>query len=104
MGTVSEHVDATVGQILAPFVIEHHRRTGADVDTVADVVAGDHVLVLLALLYAELPGVVDEAVQGIDVAQAGQVFRRRRVHVAADNAAAQTAGQIRERIALLVPS
>ncbi len=79
MDTESQHVDATIGQTLAPFVVEHHRRTGADVATLADVVGGDHVLIGLALLYAGLPAVADEVVQGIDVAQAGEVFRRRRV-------------------------
>lgn len=103
MNTEAPHVHATVGRVLAPFVIDHHRHTGADLVTVADVVAGDHVLIMLALLYAELPAVAEEAAQGIDVAQAGGVIRRRRVHVAADQVAAATAAQIRERIAFLVP-
>lgn len=106
MEAESPQVDATVGQTLAPFVVERHRRTGGDLDSLAEVVAGDQVLIVLALVYAELPVVAEEAAQGIDVgvdvAQAGGMFRRRRVHVAAEHAAAATAAQIRERIALLV--
>lgn len=63
MDTEAPRVDTTVGQVLAPFVFEHHRRAGEDLDTVADVVAGDYVLIVLALLYAELPAVAEDAAQ-----------------------------------------
>ncbi|MFI7068416.1 hypothetical protein ACIBL3_46035 [Kribbella sp. NPDC050124] len=51
-------VPPSVAEVLAPFLTEHHQRTGVDL---SDTATADATLMRLAAAYAELPSVVHEA-------------------------------------------